>query len=155
MQYISMENYQFKYSAATNQIQIILTLFANCCQWTQPVLLLNGPISQLDPGHYRTRHEKENEKVKQKSLVTNELDGRTAFLSLPGFTLTNTDDSQDNTRMQGTIFIPLYHSHPLADIQTTVNNLLIAQGSAKCPVQISAQSWGGEISYKRPVGIGR
>ena len=43
---------------------------------------------------------------------------------LSGFSFTDTDDSQDSRGREGTIFysIPLYHSHPLTDIQTFICN---------------------------------
>ena len=44
------------------------------------------------------------------------------FFFLSGFSFTDTDDSQGNRGREGTIFIPLYHFHPLTNIQTFIFN---------------------------------
>ena len=39
------------------------------------------------------------------------------FFFYQGFSFTDTDDSQDSRGREGTSFIPLYHFHPLTNIQ--------------------------------------
>ena len=45
-----------------------------------------------------------------------------AFFFLSGFSFTDTDDSQDRRGRGGSSFIPLYHFHPLTNIQTFICN---------------------------------
>ena len=45
-----------------------------------------------------------------------------SFFFLSGFFFTDTSDSQDSRRMEGTIFFPLCHFHPLTNIQTFICN---------------------------------
>ena len=44
------------------------------------------------------------------------------FFFLSGFSFTDTDDSQDSRGRERTIFIPLYHFHPLTNIQIFICN---------------------------------
>ena len=45
-----------------------------------------------------------------------------SFFFLSGFSLTDTDNSQDSRGREGTFFIPLYHFHLLTNIQTFMCN---------------------------------
>ena len=50
------------------------------------------------------------------------ISGQNNFFFLTGFSFTDTDNSQDSRGREGTIFIPLYHFHPLINIQTFICN---------------------------------
>ena len=43
-----------------------------------------------------------------------------SFHILSGFSFTDTGDSRDRMGSKGTLFVPLYHFHPLTDIQTFI-----------------------------------
>ena len=45
-----------------------------------------------------------------------------SFFFLSRFFFTDTDNSQDSRGKEGTFFIPLYHFHPLTNIQTFMCN---------------------------------
>ena len=47
------------------------------------------------------------------------------FFFLSGFSFTDTDDSQDSRGREGQSFIPLYHFHPLTNIDTFILQLCI------------------------------
>ena len=48
------------------------------------------------------------------------------FFFLSGVSFTDTDNSQDSRGREGTFFIPLYHFHPLTNIQTFMCNFALS-----------------------------
>ena len=60
--------------------------------------------------------------LEPKTVETGSLNFIIFFFFLSGFSFTDTDNSQDSKGREGPSFIPLYHFHPLTNIETFICN---------------------------------